>query len=147
MKKKIFRDLYRCNLIMREEWRHYWMGCGLYVENILTMRRHNRICLFMVVISGFICWSMETRGNKEEFPRSLMVGWFEGIWWSFISMTTVGYGDKVPKSVAARLFSIVWISNFSLISLTHYRYCPGLKICGISFQTKSLFPTTGILLL
>ena len=38
-----------------------------------------------------------------------MTGWFEGFWWSFISMTTVGYGDKTPKSVAARLFSVAWI--------------------------------------
>ena len=78
------------------------------------------ICFLMVVISGFICWLMETWGNKEEFPRSFMVGWFEGIWWSFVSMTTVGYGDKVPKSVLARLFSLVWIvigiATFSLVT-------------------------------
>ena len=24
-------------------------------------------------------------------------------------MTTVGYGDKIPKSIGARLYSIVWI--------------------------------------
>ena len=35
-------------------------------------------------------------------------------------MTTVGYGDKVPKSVAARLFSVFWIfvgiTTFSLVT-------------------------------
>ena len=35
-------------------------------------------------------------------------------------MTTVGYGDKTPKSVQARIFSIIWIiigiATFSLIT-------------------------------
>ena len=63
---------------------------------------------------------METWKNKEEFPRCFLIGWCEGVWWSFISMTTVGYGDKAPKSVQARIFSIIWviigITTFSLIT-------------------------------
>lgn len=80
------------------------------------------VCALMVVISGFICWLCEMNSNKEEFPSSFATGWFEGIWWSFISMTTVGYGDKTPKSVAGRLLSILWIivgiTSFSLITAT-----------------------------
>ena len=37
-------------------------------------------------------------------------------------MTTVGYGDKTPKSVSGRLLSIIWIvvgiASFSLITAT-----------------------------
>ena len=47
------------------------------------------VTALMVMISGFLCWLMETWGNWEQFPRGFMVGWFEGVWWSFISMTTV----------------------------------------------------------
>ena len=39
-----------------------------------------------------------------------------------MSMTTVGYGDKAPKSIPARIFSIIWIivgiTSFSLITAT-----------------------------
>jgi len=63
----------------------------------------------LVALSGFACWLMETRGNKSHFPRPFLIGWFEGIWWSFVSMTTVGYGDRVPKSLPARLFAMFWI--------------------------------------
>ena len=67
------------------------------------------ICLLMSFIAGFIGWVLETWKNTEEFPRSFHVGLFEGFWWSFISMTTVGYGDKAPRSFFARLFAVLWI--------------------------------------
>ena len=30
-------------------------------------------------------------------------------WWSIVTMTTVGYGDKTPKGNIGRLFGLVWI--------------------------------------
>ena len=33
----------------------------------------------------------ETYFNEEEFPRSFSKGAYEGFWWAFVSMTTVGY--------------------------------------------------------
>lgn len=76
------------------------------------------VALSFCVVAGFIAWFLETWSNADEFPRPFLIGWFEGFWWSFVSMTTVGYGDKSPRSILARLFSIVWI----LI---------GLIVCGL----------------
>ena len=77
-------------------------------------------CMAMVAVAGFIGWILDCRKNEEEFPKSFLRGWWEGIWWSFISMTTVGYGDKSPKSIPARFFSILWIFSgivvFGIIS-------------------------------
>ena len=94
------------------------------------------ILILMVAISGFIGWVLETWVNKEEFPRTFLVGWFEGFWWSFVSVTTLGYGDKTPKTVAARLFSIVWI----LIGMTTFSMLTGKLTFEISEANSPLPP-------
>ena len=68
---------------------------------------------------GFVCWLFETWGNPEEFSRTFLIGWFEGFWWSFVTMTTVGFGDKSPRSLIGRLYSVVWIS-IGVITYVHF---------------------------
>lgn len=65
--------------------------------------------LLIAGISGIFVWMLETYFNEEEFPRSFTKGCYEGFWWAFVSMTTVGYGDKTPKFVLGRLFGVLWI--------------------------------------
>lgn len=68
------------------------------------------ISILLAIMSGFIVWSLDRWKNKDEFPRAFPIGWFEGTWFSFVSMTTVGYGDKAPKSITGKLFAFIWIS-------------------------------------
>lgn len=60
-------------------------------------------------ISGVVIWLLEHRANKGEFSPSFTVGSPEGVWWAVVSLTTVGYGDKTPKSFLGRLFGVIWI--------------------------------------
>ena len=68
------------------------------------------VCILASIVAGFVCWLFETWTNREEFPRPFLIGWFEGFWWSFISLTTVGYGDKSPRTFWGRMFSVLWIT-------------------------------------
>ncbi|XP_001633977.2 uncharacterized protein LOC5513742 [Nematostella vectensis] len=67
------------------------------------------VTLILAAIAGVIVWILETRHNSNEFPRSFLRGTYEGFWWAFVSMTTVGYGDRTPRTVFGRLFGVIWI--------------------------------------
>ncbi|XP_028394268.1 uncharacterized protein LOC114518470 isoform X2 [Dendronephthya gigantea] len=58
---------------------------------------------------GILGWIADHWKNPEEFPSPFITGMFEGFWWSIVTMTTVGYGDKAPKSVPARILAVLWV--------------------------------------
>lgn len=71
--------------------------------------------LFIVIfIFGFITWLFERKANPEEFPDGWQ-GMWEGIWWSAVTMTTVGYGDKSPRSLGGRIVALVWMFTAIII--------------------------------
>ncbi|KAL9958189.1 hypothetical protein ACROYT_G035167 [Oculina patagonica] len=67
------------------------------------------LTLMMALLSGIIMWGLDTWYNPDEFPRSFIKGSGEGFWWAFVTMTTVGYGDRSPRGFVARIFAIVWV--------------------------------------
>ena len=48
------------------------------------------ITIIMAVLSGIVMWALESYWNPDEFPHSFYQGSWEGFWWAFVSMTTVG---------------------------------------------------------
>ena len=63
----------------------------------------------MLVVFSHVVWLGERRVNHTEFPISYFDGIDDAIWWGFVTFTTVGYGDKVPKSPLGRLVALVWM--------------------------------------
>ncbi|XP_031558832.1 uncharacterized protein LOC116295209 isoform X2 [Actinia tenebrosa] len=66
------------------------------------------ISLSMTVVSGFFLWILEAITDRRKLPAHFYQGVSETVWWAFVTMTTVGYGDRVPKSHIGRVFSIAW---------------------------------------
>jgi len=64
------------------------------------------VVLFLV---GSLVWLAERRGNPEHFPARPLAGIGNGIWMTLVTMTTVGYGDLVPRTTAGRLITGVWM--------------------------------------
>jgi len=73
------------------------------------------LALFVVIlIFGLLAWFFERKANPEEFQTGVKGIW-SGIWWSAVTMTTVGYGDKSPKSLGGRIVALVWMFTAIII--------------------------------
>ena len=62
----------------------------------------------ILIVIGTVVWLVEMRRNSE-FPRSPVRGIGQGIWWASTTMTGVGYGDTVPRSVLGRMLGVAWM--------------------------------------
>jgi polar amino acid transport system substrate-binding protein len=58
---------------------------------------------------GFLVWLFERRRNSEQFGGKPVHGIGSGFWWSAVTMTTVGYGDKAPRTLPGRVIALIWM--------------------------------------
>ena len=63
----------------------------------------------VLLLAGLLVWVFERRRNPAQFGRGAVEGIGAGFWWSAVTMTTVGYGDKAPVTLGGRLVALVWM--------------------------------------
>lgn len=66
------------------------------------------LLLLVIFIFGFFVWLFERKKNREEFGDGFR-GIMQGFWWSAVTMTTVGYGDKSPRTTGGRVIGLIWM--------------------------------------
>lgn len=66
------------------------------------------ILVLAAVAAAHVIWLIERRRNPD-FPPTYLRGVWEGLWWSTVTVTSVGYGDKVPIGRLGRLFGMLWM--------------------------------------
>lgn len=73
--------------------------------------------LVLLLLSGIVVWWAERKHTRDN-PDSGISSIYDALWWSAVTMTTVGYGDKVPKSAIGKFLGIIWIfASILLLSL------------------------------
>lgn len=87
-----------------------------FVKNIISISFLKIIAMLFGIIFffGIMLWFFERKANPEQFRKGLS-GIGDGIWWSAVTMTTVGYGDKSPVSRVGRFIAIVWMFTAVII--------------------------------
>jgi polar amino acid transport system substrate-binding protein len=70
----------------------------------------------LLAVVGTIFWIIE-RHHNPDFAGKELHGWGSGVWLSIVTMTTVGYGDKAPRTFGGRVVAALWMF-FSIVLIS-----------------------------
>jgi polar amino acid transport system substrate-binding protein len=87
---------------------HRW-DSGLAVTYSVTLLKLLALLFAVLSVSGLAIYWFERKLNPEHFGGGLTRGIAAGIWWAAVTMTTVGYGDKVPRSTGGKVLGFIWM--------------------------------------
>ena len=72
----------------------------------------------LLLVVGTLVWLLERRQGGGHFDSRPVQGIGDGVWWAAVTMTTTGYGDKVPLSWRGRTLGLLWMfASIFLIAL------------------------------
>ena len=72
----------------------------------------------VLLIAAVGVWYFE-HGKNEEFGGRTHHALSAAFWWAAVTMTTVGYGDKSPRTAGGRMIGLIWMFA-SVIILTSF---------------------------
>lgn len=71
------------------------------------LRMYLLICA-CVLFFALVLWALERRRNAD-FRGHPLHGIGNSLWWSVVTLATVGYGDKVPRTGRGRAVAAIWM--------------------------------------
>ena len=87
----------------------------------------------LIVLAGVLVWLIERRTNPEQFSASPRRGLGDGLWWAAVTMATVGYGDKAPRTGLGRALGVVeMFAAIVLIALLTAQVTSSLTVSSLS---------------
>ena len=118
----------------------YWQKLQAATRLIFTgtFLRIFGILSLIIALFGTIAWLFERKGNPDQFRKGWK-GLWDGLWWSVVTVTTVGYGDKAPKSGGGKLFAFIWMfTGLFMISLLTASVASSLTVTELKTNPQKL---------
>jgi ABC-type amino acid transport substrate-binding protein len=92
----------------------------------------------VLLVVGALAWLFERRRNREQFGGGGVLGGLgAGFWWSAVTMTTVGYGDKAPLTLGGRVVALIWMFA-SLVIIASFTGAIAASVTVSQLETKLL---------
>jgi polar amino acid transport system substrate-binding protein len=89
---------------------------GKYGAIVAELRPLIAFTAGLLVAMGVAMWLVER--PKQSAHESAVASLRDGVYWAVVTMTTVGYGDKTPKTTRGRIIAIAWmLASVALISI------------------------------
>jgi len=120
-------------------------GVMSIIRNIFSFDFFKAVgAVFLVILSfGLLVWLAERQQNPEHFRKGV-AGLWDGIWWSAVTMTTVGYGDKAPTTVIGKMVSLIWMfAAIILISSLTAGIASALTVNSLASDIETIYDLKG----
>uniref|UniRef100_A0AAY5KLV5 Potassium voltage-gated channel, KQT-like subfamily, member 2a n=1 Tax=Esox lucius TaxID=8010 RepID=A0AAY5KLV5_ESOLU len=101
------------------------LGSVVYAHSkeLITAWYIGFLCL---ILASFLVYSVE-KDNNEMFET-----YADALWWGLITLTTIGYGDKFPKTWNGRLLA----ATFSMIGVAFFALPAGILGSGFALKVQ-----------
>ncbi|XP_055079013.1 potassium voltage-gated channel subfamily KQT member 2-like isoform X1 [Periophthalmus magnuspinnatus] len=101
------------------------LGSVVYAHSkeLITAWYIGFLCL---ILASFLVYSVEKESNQEFETYA------DALWWGLITLTTIGYGDKVPKTWNGRLLG----AAFSMIGVAFFALPAGILGSGFALKVQ-----------
>jgi voltage-gated potassium channel len=111
--------------LLRLGWLGSWALSAIRGVGRVLSHRGFHYVLLAVVVLVFVGAAVEV-AFESHAPGASIRSYGDALWWAMVTITTVGYGDKVPVTAAGRgvavVFMVTGVALFGLLTATLSSY-------------------------
>ncbi len=98
------------------------------------------VILGLIFVMGLIFWRVEMKINPEQFRSYAGDGILDGMFFSFMIVSTIGFGNQYPISRPGKILTIFWgiVAVFILNGIIIANYSAGLMVARLESGVNSI---------